>query len=118
MYIIAAMIGVTTGIISGLIGIGGGVLLIPALVYLMNFGQHVSQGTTLAAMVPPIGILAAYQYYKSGFVNIPVALIISIGFLLGGFLGAKFALNIDGYILRKLYGLLLFILSIGIFFGK
>lgn len=88
-YIIAIAIGVLAGVASGFMGIGGGVVIIPALAFILGFDQHLAQGTSLAAMVPPIGILAAYVYYKSGHVNIPVAALIAAGFIVGGMVGAK-----------------------------
>ena len=118
MYIISIIIGLIAGILSGLIGIGGGVIMIPALIMILNFNQHLSQGTTLAAMIPPIGILAAYEYYRNGYVNIPVALFIALGFIIGGFIGAKFAIPIDDKLLGRIFGIILFILSIKMIFGK
>ena len=118
MYIIAAVIGFSAGVLSGLIGIGGGIIMIPAMIFFLKFNQHLSQGTTLAAMIPPIGILAAYEYYKSGFVNIPVAVFIAIGFIIGGLIGAKFAVYINENLLRKVFGLVLLLISIKMIFFK
>jgi len=118
MYIVALIVGISAGILSGLIGIGGGIIMIPALSILLKFNQHLSQGTTLAAMIPPIGILAAYEYHKHGHVNIPVAIFIAIGFILGGYFGAKFAVHIDDAMLKKIFGIILLILSLRIIIGK
>ncbi len=112
MNIVPLFIGLAAGLISGLVGIGGGVLMIPALIIFMGYSHHMAQGTTLAAMVTPIGILAAWVYYQQGHVNIPAALLISLGFIAGGFFGAKSAVEISPYVLKKIFGITLFILSI------
>lgn len=112
------IIGLCAGILSGLIGIGGGIIIIPALVLLLGFSQHEAQGTTLAIMVPPVGILAAWVYYKQGYVNLPVACLICIGFLVGGFIGAKIATGITGTVLQKVFGVVLFLTSLKMIFLK
>ena len=117
-YLCAAAIGVFAGVLAGMVGIGGGILMIPALVYFMGFSQLMAQGATLAAMIPPIGLLAAYAYYQKGFVNIPVAACIAAGFLVGGFFGGKLAVQIDATMLRKGFALFLMIISIKMFFSK
>lgn len=110
------ILGFIAGVLSGLIGIGGGVVLIPGLVYIFGFSQHQAQGTTLAAMVPPIGILAAIIYYKKGYVNLPIVLFICLGFFIGGMLGALLAINIPNNLLRKMFGIFLFIVSLHMIF--
>jgi len=105
------IIGVFAGVISGLIGIGGGIIVIPCLIYLFGFSQHTAQGTTLAMLVPPIGLLAAWTYYKQGYVNIPVAGIICLGFVVGGYLGAKLAVGFPDIMLRKIFGVCLLIIA-------
>lgn len=118
MYIIAILIGLTAGILGGIFGIGAGIIMVPALVYLLKYSQHLSQGTTLAVMIPPIGILAAYEYYKNGYVNVPVAAFIALGFFIGGYIGAKIALPVSDVYLKKLFGCLLLLISIKMIFGK
>ena len=108
----AIVIGFLAGALSGLIGIGGGVVMIPALVLFFGFQQRMAQGTTLAAMVLPIGIFAAWEYYKTGFVNVQVALLIALGFLAGGYIGARYAVGIDEFVLKKVFGVVLLALSI------
>ena len=98
------LLGVVAGIFSGLIGIGGGIVIVPALVLLFGLSQHTAQGTTLALMVPPIGLLAALAYYKQGFVDLKIAAFICVGFFIGGLLGAKFAVGIPEMILKKSSG--------------
>ncbi|HDP80960.1 MAG TPA: sulfite exporter TauE/SafE family protein [Spirochaetes bacterium] len=116
MYILAVLIGLSAGALGGLIGIGGGVLIIPLLTMVLKFDQHLAQGTSLAAMVPPIGILAAYMYYRAGHVNIPVALCIALGFLVGGFLGAKVAVLANEVLLQKLFGVALLLIAVKMIF--
>ena len=118
MYIIASLIGICTGIMSGFLGIGGAILMIPSLVIFLKFSQHMSQGTALAAMIPPIGILAAFEYYKSGNVDIRIALLISAGFIIGAYAGAKFVAQIDDILLRKIFGVVLLVVSIFMIFKK
>ena len=118
MLIITTIIGLSAGILSGLMGIGGGVIMIPALIYILHFNQHLAQGTTLAAMIPPIGILAAYEYYKSGHVNIPIAITLALGFVIGGYIGGKIAVSLDHDTLRRVFGLILFMISLHIIFTK
>ncbi|ERT05803.1 sulfite exporter TauE/SafE family protein [Lyngbya aestuarii BL J] len=112
------MLGLATGTISGLIGIGGGVLLTPALVYFFGFSQHYAQGTTLALLVPPIGLLAAWTYYQEGYVNIKVALLICIGFFLGGFLGGKLAGLIPELYLKRIFGVAMLIVGFKMILSK
>lgn len=111
-------IGLIAGVLSGLIGIGGGVLLTPALVYLFGFSQHNAQGTTLALLVPPIGILAAWSYYQQGYVDFKVAGLICVGFFLGGLLGAKFAVALPDLVLKRIFGLATILVGIKMIIGK
>jgi hypothetical protein len=98
------VLGLIAGAISGLIGIGGGVLLTPALVYLFGFTQHTAQGTTLALLVPPVSLLAAWTYYQQGNVDLKVATLIFVGFFIGGLFGAKFAINMPELWLKRVFG--------------
>jgi uncharacterized protein len=98
------LLGLITGVISGLIGIGGGVILTPALVYLFGFSQHAAQGTTLALLVPPVSLLAAWTYYQKGNVDLKVAAIVFIGFFIGGYFGAKLAIQLSDFWLRRIFG--------------
>ena len=106
------LLGLITGIFSGLIGIGGAIIIIPSLVLLFGLSQHTAQGTTLALMVPPIGLLAAWTYYKAGFVDLKIAALICAGFFFGGLIGARFATEISEQLLRKIFGLVLLFTSI------
>jgi uncharacterized membrane protein YfcA len=107
-----AAIGLTAGVFSGLLGIGGATIMVPMLVYFWGFSQHLAQGTTLAVMVLPIGLLAAYKYYVSGNVDMSVVLYLAAGFFVGGLLGAVIAQPISDQILRKLFGGFLLIIAL------
>ena len=111
-------VGLAAGVFSGLLGIGGGIFIIPVLVFLLGFSQQTAQGTTLAMMVPPIGLLAAWAYYKAGFVDIKVAGLMCIGFFIGGFFGAKFATVLSGVTLSRIFGIFLLLISLKMIFGR
>ncbi|MDE2179829.1 MAG: sulfite exporter TauE/SafE family protein [candidate division NC10 bacterium] len=115
MYV---LLGVVAGICSGLIGIGGGIIIIPALVFWFGLSQHQAQGTTLALLVPPIGLLAAWTYYSKGYVDLRIAGLICIGFFVGGLLGAKLAVGLSNPVLEKLFGIALFLISLKMLFAK
>ena len=112
------VLGLVAGVMSRLIGIGGGIIVVPALVFLFGFSQHSAQGTTIALMVPPIGILAAWEYYKSGMVDITAAAVICIGFVVGGYFGAKLAIGLPKYYLETFFGLALLLISLKMLFAK
>ena len=105
-------LGLVVGTISGIVGIGGGVFLTPALVFLFGFSQHNAQGTTIALLVPPIGLLAAWTYYQEGYVNFKVAALICLGFFLGGLIGAKWAVELPDLWLRRIFGATMVLLGI------
>ncbi len=110
--------GLAAGILSGLLGIGGGIFVVPALVFLLGFSQQMAQGTTLAMMVPPIGLLAAWAYYSKGYVDLKVAGLMCIGFFLGGFVGAKFATALSGVTLSRIFGVAMLVVSIKMILAK
>jgi len=112
------VLGLVAGIISGLIGIGGGIIIVPALVFIFGMTQHQAQGTTLALMVPPIGLLAAWTYYKQGYVNLKVAGLICLGFFVGGLLGARIATSLPTKVLEKIFGVGLLLISIKMIFFR
>jgi hypothetical protein len=112
------ILGLVAGTFSGIIGLGGGIILVPAFVFLFGMTQQEAQGTTLALMVPPIGILAAYTYYQAGFVDIKVAALVCLGFIFGGWIGAKFAVQMPKEVLQKIFAITLFLLSVKMFFSK
>ncbi len=114
--LIYIILGLVAGVLSGLFGIGGGTVLIPALVFLFGLTQHEAQGTTLAIMVPPIGLLAALRYYQSGNVKLSMAAFICLGFFIGGFLGADLVHHLADPLLKKLFGVFLMMISLRMIF--
>lgn len=118
MWLVYVALGVVAGTAAGLFGIGGGIILIPAMVFLFGLTEHQAQGTTLAILVPPIGILAAIKYYMEGNVKIGMAVFICLGFLFGGLIGAHFAHKIPDLILKRLFGVLMLILSLKMILSK
>jgi len=112
------LLGIVAGTLSGLIGIGGGTIIVPALVFLFGFSQHLAQGTTLALLVPPIGILAAWTYYKQGNVNLQIAAFICLGFFFGGLLGARFATKLSNVVLERVFGVALLLIALKMIFSK
>lgn len=116
--ILYLILGLVAGIFSGLIGIGGGVIIVPALVFIFGMTQHKAQGTTLALLVPPVGLLAAWTYYKQGFVDFKIAGFIIVGFFIGGLLGAKLATGFSNVLLEKVFGFALLLISLKMLFAK
>jgi hypothetical protein len=116
--IILLIIGLAAGILSGMVGLGGAVIIIPALVFFLGMSQHMAQGTSLAVMLPPIGLLAAYNYWKVGELNLKYALIIAGAFIIGGYIGSKFALDMPVNTLRKIFAIVIFFIAINMFFKK
>lgn len=110
-------IGLLAGVLSGLIGIGGGIIMVPLLLYL-GMTQHESQGTSLAVLAVPVTALAAFNYYKEGFIDIKYAAVIAVFFVIGGFIGSKFAIHVDEKTLRKIFGVVLLIIAGKLLLGK
>ena len=98
-------IGLLAGIASGFVGIGGGMIIVPALVFGLELNQHMAQGTSLAMMIPPIGILAVMSYYKAGQIQLEYAGILALTFVLGAWMGSKWALRINPSVVRLVFGL-------------
>lgn len=118
--IILLIVGFAAGILSGLVGVGGGIIIVPALVYFLGLSQHSAQGTSLALMLPPIGVLAAMNYYRSGMLNVKYALIIAIAFVIGGYFGSKISITyISESMMKKVFGIIMLAASIKlVFFSK
>jgi uncharacterized membrane protein YfcA len=113
---ILVLIGLLAGWLSGLVGIGGGIIIVPALVFFLGYSIRDAQGTSISALIPPVGLVAAYYYYKNGNVNVPAALIISSGFIFGGIIGAKTSYSIRKDVLEKIFGIILITIAVKIFF--
>ncbi|MCM8797023.1 MAG: sulfite exporter TauE/SafE family protein [Candidatus Omnitrophica bacterium] len=112
------VLGLVAGVFSGVFGVGGGTILIPLLVYLFGLTQHQAQGTTLAAMVPPIGLLAAWRYWQEGNIKISIAALICLGFFFGGYIGASWIQGISDSILKKMFGVYLLLIALHMIFVK
>lgn len=111
------ILGLVAGIVSGMTGIGGGIIILPALIFFLGFSQHQAQGTTLALLVPPIDLLAAWTYYQQGYVDIKVAALLCLGFILGGWFGAKLGISLPNGVLTKIFALLLIISAVRVLFA-
>ena len=111
-------LGLAAGILSGLFGIGGGIILIPGLVFLAGLSQHEAQGTSLAILLLPIGLLAVMRYYQAGHVHLYIAAFVCISFLIGGLIGANIAVGLPTLILRKVFGVFLMVVALYTIFAK
>ena len=107
LVLILLLIGMAAGMLSGLVGVGGGIIVVPALVFFLGFSQHEAQGTSLGLLLLPVGILAVMNYYNKGFIDIKVVIIMSIAFVLGSWLGSKLALSLPQDTVKKVFGLFL-----------
>ena len=117
-FIILIIIGLLAGILSGLVGVGGGILMIPLLIIFLGLTQHEAQGTALFAMLPPIGILAAINYYKEGFVKWEYAIVIAFTFVIGGYLGSKLSLSLPPQLVRRIFGVIMLLGAIKLISSK
>ena len=119
IIIILLLIGVAAGMLSGLIGVGGGIIIVPCLVFFLGFSQKMAQGTSLGILLLPIGILGAMQYYKEGYIDIKVVGIISVAFLLGSYFGSRIAMNLSQENIKKIFALIMMIVALKmLFFDK
>lgn len=112
------LVGLIGGALSGLTGLGGGFIMVPLLIYLFGMSQHQAQGTSLTVLLPPLGILAFWQYYKHGHVDVPVAILVAIGFVAGGYLGGWTAQQIPGALLRKGFAVVMAGIALDMFLRK
>jgi uncharacterized protein len=116
--IILIAIGLMAGFTGGALGLGGGIIIVPALVFIMGLSQHQAQGTSLAVIVFPVALLGAYNYYKSGYVNIKFVLILAVAFFIGSYLGSLMSINLPEKILKKVFGFTILLLSLKMIFDK
>src|SRR4051812_26931998 len=105
--IILLLVGIAAGILGGLVGIGGGIIIVPALVYFLSFSQLQAEGTSLAILLAPIGILGVMQYYKHGYVDFSVVVWVALGFVLGSYFGSKISVNLPQETVKKIFAILL-----------
>lgn len=118
ILVIGVLVGVLIGVFSGLIGVGGGILLVPILLYFFGMNQHQAQGTSLAMLLPPSGLLAFWQYYKAGNADLKLGLLIAAGVFIGGYIGAEYAQQIPQTLMRRIFALVLAGTAIKMFLQK
>jgi uncharacterized membrane protein YfcA len=114
--IIIILTGLAAGILGGMVGIGGGIIIVPALVYFLAFSQHQAQGTSLALMLFPVGILGVINYYKKGYVDFRYAGLLAIGFVVGSYLGSKFSLSLPQLTVKRIFAILMLIVAFKMLF--
>lgn len=110
--LILLVVGLAAGILSGIVGIGGGIVIVPALVYFLGFSQKMAQGTSLAILLLPIGLLGVIQFYKAGYVDIKVTAVIAVAFFIGSYFGSRIALTVPQETLKKVFAVLLVLVAI------
>jgi len=119
MIIILVLIGIVSGMLGGMVGVGGGIIIVPALVFFLGFSQKMAQGTSLGILLLPVGILGVMQYYKQGYIDLKVVLIISLGFVIGNLFGSKIALSLPPEAVKKALAIFMIIVAIKmLFFDK
>lgn len=112
------IIGLLAGFLAGLLGVGGGIVMVPLLILLLGFTQYEAQGTSLAVLAVPVTFLAAYNYYNDGYVNWKYAAVIAVTFVIGGYIGSQLAVSIDQRMLKKIFGIIMLIVAAKMIFGK
>ncbi|MEP6615817.1 MAG: sulfite exporter TauE/SafE family protein [Ginsengibacter sp.] len=114
--LILVLVGIAAGIMGGLVGVGGGIIIVPSLVYFLSFSQKSAQGTSLGLLLLPVGILAVLQYYKQGFVDIKIVGILALGFLAGSYFGSRIALSLPQETVKKIFAILLLVIGFKMLF--
>ncbi len=117
-FLLLTLVGLSAGFLAGTFGVGGGIIIVPALVFVFGMTQHEAQGTSLVVLLFPVGILAVWNYYKQGFVNFKFALVLIFFFVIGGYFGSLFSTNISDNLLKKIFGILMLIAGAQMVFGK
>ncbi|MEW5895626.1 MAG: sulfite exporter TauE/SafE family protein [Candidatus Omnitrophota bacterium] len=118
MYLAYLLIGLLTGVVSGFLGVGGAVIMIPAFIFWFGLSQHQAQGTSLAAMLAPVFLLAVLRYYYEGHVNVPMAVIVAVGITAGGLIGAHYAQVVPAIALKRVFGIYLIVIGIRMAFFR
>ncbi len=111
------LIGLAAGFLGGMVGIGGGVIIVPALVLLLGMSQHLSQGISLTLLMFPVGILGVINYYKKGYVDFRYAGLLAVGFLLGSYLGSRFSLSLSQDVVKKIFAVVMILLALKMLFS-
>jgi len=117
-FILIAIVGIAAGFVGGSMGVGGGIIIIPALMFFVGLGQKEAQGTSLAVLSFPVALIAAYNYYKEGSVDLRFAAIMIVTFVIGGYFGSKVALGLSADVLKKIFAVLLIAVGIKMLIGK
>lgn len=112
------VVGVLAGVISGFVGVGGGIIMVPAMVWLLGYSQHQAQGTSLAVIMFPVVFLAVRNYYRAGMIDPKVVLVIALAFVVGGYFGSKWSLALPMATIQKVFGVLMLVASFKLIFGK
>lgn len=113
------LVGIIAGVLSSMVGIGGGIVIVPCLVFMFGFSQKMAQGTSLAMLLPPIGILGVYLYHKQGNVSWPYALVLILSFVVGSYFGAKWVQGINTIMVKRIFAIFMIVVSIKyLFFDK
>jgi uncharacterized membrane protein YfcA len=119
VIIILVLIGLAAGILGGLVGVGGGIIIVPSLIYFLGFTQKEAQGTSLGILLLPVGILGVLQFYKAGYVDMRTVWLVSFGFLVGSYFGSKIALNFSQETVKKIFAILMILIALKmLFFDK
>jgi hypothetical protein len=111
-WVLLILIGLTAGVLSGFFGIGGGLILVPALVYIMGYQQHQAQGTSLGVLLLPVVIMGAYQYWREGYIDVKAVLLLALGFVIGGYLGSQLALKLNQVVLQRVFAIFLIFMAL------
>jgi uncharacterized protein len=117
-HIYLLLIGVVAGVLGGMFGIGGGLIIVPALIFLLGMKQFDALGTSIAALIPPVGLLGAWEYYENGHMNIKYAVLLAIGLFAGFYFGAKITLGLSPVLARRLYAVFLLAVGAKMLIGK
>lgn len=118
IILLLILIGLLGGFVSGLLGVGGGIIMVPLMLVFLGYTQHQAQGTSLAILAVPVTLVSAYNYYKEGEINWKFALIMALCFVVGGYLGSKLAITINQSLLKKIFGAIMLIAGLKMMFGK
>lgn len=116
MILMLLIVGLAAGMLSGLVGVGGGIIIVPCLVLFLGFSQKMAQGTSLGILLLPIGILGAVQYYKQGYVDFKVVAIISVAFIFGSYFGSKIALSLSQENIKKVFAIVMMLVAVKMLF--
>ena len=110
--LVLVLVGLFAGALSGFVGVGGGIIIVPAMIYFMNMNQMQAQGVSLALLMLPVGILGVMNYYKAGHIQFSYVLIIAIGFVLGNYFGSKYAMRVPEHKIKFLFALLMLFVAV------